>query len=81
VTCDEAKRWAELILDADFPREILLRRIANCLEEAAQQAATHCVDIIQAQIERTRQYGGATGCAELARNTIMREFGLVAESA
>ena len=44
--------------------------------EARQQAARECAEIVNAQIQWSHEYGGATGVAELARNEIIRRFAL-----
>src|SRR5262245_42803320 len=39
---EEARRWAETIMDANYPRETLTKRIAHSLMDATQQVATEC---------------------------------------
>lgn len=47
-------------------------------QQARHDTAMECAEICHRQISEARLIGGQTGCAEMARNEIRREFGLEA---
>lgn len=78
----DAIRWAEEILDAEYRREDLVRRIALTLQDATQQTAMGCAAIVSDLKEqiwdlRNHLYGisitsDAGLMAEMARKALER---------